>query len=156
MDQMNRPDISTATALTTLREVLEEDIRILTAASVGDKFSAQEHSLLKSLASAKAKMIENIPENVAGIGQSAAPASKRPLRGYGRDDFEQHGGNEGIVFKLYSVEEEQADFLRRTLTGKGVPDDIHKILDNAGQIANRITSQLERIKMTSQINDIVL
>ncbi len=150
---MKKNSISSAAVFPKLRNILNQDIDVLTSIRNNRETDTDEYGLLDSLIDAKYKIIDILPGDGGGVAETAQPPQRLHIVGY---EDKSSDSISNLVSMLYDIEKDQMKFVQDNVADEGMPDDLAKKLRGILDIYQVITDQLDRSQKTNQYNAIVL
>ncbi len=145
--------INSTTVIPRLKIILEQDLEALAELK---KQNNQFQKFVKSLMSAKRKMISILPGNMNGMEQVPTTGSVVSLKKYD-DKIESMNKDEVALTKLiYQTELSQYDFVKKAQGEMGLPVGLQNILGDIASMYQKIIDQLKRAKNTHSLNPIVV
>ncbi len=137
--------INSTTVIPRLKIILEQDLETLAQLEKQDnKFN----KFIKSLMSAKRKMISMLPGNMNGMEQVPSTGTAVSLKKYNNDIETMNKDEVALTKIIYQTEISQFDFVKKAQGEMGLPVGLQNILGDIANMYQSVIDQLKRAKNT--------
>lgn len=148
--------IQTSSIISKLSLMLKDDISSLKAIQLPSVSSSDIQELIDSLVASKKNILELLPTSSLHVIGGAHPPQKKIINTYENSTNQSPTDPQALLNIFLEVEKGQQEFIRNSINAEGIPEELNNSLLSILPVYQKITSQLDRSRKTSQYNAIVI